>query len=122
MKPKKAKIVVQSIDDIKQEWKKALKGKVRSTQKDDEVIVTGLDTVAKIFSKTRMEILQAIITQKPQTIYELAKMVNRDFKNVHSDVQFLYDVGLIKLKEASEGRRGLKPVAKYSGIELDWVA
>lgn len=122
MKAKKAKIVLQPIEDIKKEWTAALKGKVRSTPKGDEIIVTGLETIAKIFSKTRMEILQVIITKKPQSIYELAKLVNRDFKNVHSDVQFLNEVGLIKLKETGDSRNGLKPVAKYSGIELDLVA
>ncbi len=122
MKAKKVRIVMQSVDDIKQEWTAALKGKVKSTPKGDEIIVTGLATIAKIFSKTRMEILLAIITQKPQSIYELAKMVNRDFKNVHSDVQFLNEVGLIKLKETGDSRKGLKPIAKYSGIELDLVA
>ncbi len=122
MKAKKVKIVMQSVDDIKQEWSAALKGKVKATPKGDEIIVTGLATIAKIFSHTRMEILQAIITKKPKSIYELAKLVNRDFKNVHSDVQFLNEVGLIKLKETGDGRNGLKPIAKYSGIELNLVA
>lgn len=122
MKAKKAKIILQSVDDIKREWTAALKGKVKSTPKGDEIIVTGLETIAKIFSKTRMEILQAIIAKKPQSIYELAKIVNRDFKNVHSDVQFLSEVGLIRLKETGDSRNGLKPIAKYSGIELELVA
>jgi len=122
MKAKKAKIILQSVEDIKKEWTKALKGKVKSKPKGDEIIVMGLDTIAKIFSKTRMEILRTIITQKPQSIYELAKMVDRDFKNVHGDVQFLNDVGLIKLKETGDSRKGLQPIAKYSGIELDLVA
>jgi len=122
MKAKKIKITIQTVDDIKSEWKLALKGKVKSKPKDDEIIVAGLKTIAKIFSKTRMEILQTIITKKPQSIYELAKMLDRDFKNVHSDVQFLNDIGLIGLKETKEGRKGMKPFARYSGIELDLVA
>ncbi len=122
MKAKKAKIVLQSVASIKEEWTASLGGKVRSTPKNDEIIVTGLETIAKIFSKTRMEILQAIITRKPQSIYELAKIVDRDFKNVYADVQFLNDVGLIKLKETGDSRKGRKPIAKYSGIELNLVA
>ena len=122
MKAKKVKIVMQSVDDIKREWTAALKGKVKSTPKGDEIIVTSLATIAKIFSKTRMEILQTIIIKKPQSIYELAKILGRDFKNVHSDVQFLNQVGLINLKETGDSRHGLKPTAKYSGIELDLVA
>ncbi len=122
MKAKKAKIIVQSVEDVKKEWVRAIKGKVKSKPKNDEIVVTGFDTIAKIFSKTRMEILQAIITRKPKSIYELAKIVDRDFKNVHSDVQFLNDVGLIKLKETDDSRKGLQPIAKFSGIELDLVA
>ena len=119
MKAKKIRIILQSVDDIKTEWNAALKGNVKSTSKGDEIIVTGLATIAKIFSKTRIEILQVIINQKPQSIYALAKIVKRDFKNVHSDVQFLAEVGLIKLKETGNGRSGLRPVARYSGIELE---
>jgi predicted transcriptional regulator len=122
MKPKKATLILQSLDDIKKEWASALKGKVKSAAGDNVIVVTSLETIAKIFSKPRMEILQAIIAKKPQSIYELAKIVDRDFKNVYSDVQFLNDVGLIKLKETGDNRKGLKPIAKYSGVEFDLAA
>ena len=122
MKLKFAKIIVRSIDDTKKEWKKALKGKKKSIQKDDEIIFTSLDTVAKIFSKTRMQILKAILNEGPKSIYELAKVVGRDFKNVHTDVKLLADIGLIELKETGDSRKGLQPIAKYSGINLDLAA
>ena len=122
MKPKKAKLVIKSLDEVKQEWVAALKGKTKSITGANVIVVTNLETIAKIFSKPRMEILQAIITKKPQSIYELAKILNRDFKNVYSDVQFLNDVGLIKLKETGDNRKGLQPIAKYSGVEFDLVA
>lgn len=117
-----AKIIIRSVDSLKKDWKAALKGKKKSIQKEDEVIFTGIESVAKVFSKTRMEILRAIILQKPNSIYELAKMLDRDFKNVHSDVKLLSDIGLIDLQEAKDARNGLKPVAKFSGIELDLAA
>ena len=122
MKPKKAKLVLQSVEDIKKEWVSALKGKTKSSAGENVIVVTGLETIAKIFSKPRMEILQAIIAKKPKSIYELAKILDRDFKNVYSDVQFLNDVGLIELKETGDNRKGLKPIAKYSGVELDLAA
>ena len=49
-------------------------------------------------------------------------MVDRDFKNVHSDVKLLSEIGLIDLKETTDARKGLRPVAKFSGIELDLAA
>jgi len=122
MKLKKAKIVIQSIDSLKEEWQEALKGKKKSIQKDDSVIFLNLDTMAKVLSKARIEILQVIINNKPKSIYEVAKMVDRDFKNVHTDVKLLSDIGLIELKELGDSRKGLKPQAKFSGIELDLVA
>jgi predicted transcriptional regulator len=124
MKARRARIVLRSISSIKQEWTASLTGKSQKVKKFDEstIVVTGLETVAKIFSKSRMEILRAIITQKPKSIYELAKILDRDFKNVYSDVQFLNDIGLIKLKDTTSTRKGLMPVARFSGVEFDLVA
>lgn len=122
MKLKPAKIIIQTTESIKDEWKAALKGEKKPSIKKGEIILTSMETLAKIFSKTRLEILQVIIAKNPQSIYELAKMVNRDFKNVHTDVNILKEVGLIELKDSGDARSGLIPVAKYSGIELDLAA
>ncbi|MEK6624386.1 MAG: DUF6516 family protein, partial [Bdellovibrionota bacterium] len=65
MKLKKAKIRITSLDSIKGEWQKALKGKATHTRKDDEIIFVGIDSVAKIFSKSRIELLMAIIKSSP---------------------------------------------------------
>lgn len=122
MKLKKAKIVIRSLSDIKKEWKTALKGQTKSIQKNDEIIFANLETASKVMSRARIEILQSIIKFKPKSIYELAKILEKDFKNVHTDVKFLSDVGLIELQETEDARNGLRPVARFSGIELDWAA
>lgn len=122
MKLKKAKIVIKSVDTIKEEWKDALKGNKKSIQKDNELVFTGPETVAKVFSKTRLEILLTIINQDPRSIYDVAKILKRDFKNVHSDIKFLEEVGLIELQETNDARNGLRPIAKFSGIELNLAA
>jgi len=122
MKLKKAKIVIKSLSDVKKEWKAALKGQTKSVQKNDEIIFANLETASKVMSRARIEILQTIIKFKPKSIYELAKILEKDFKNVHTDVKFLCDVGLIELQETEDARNGLRPVARFSGIELDWAA
>lgn len=122
MKLTNAKIIVKPSTDIKAEWKKALKGEVQSIQKSNQIIFTSFDAVSKVFSKTRMTILKTIIAEEPESIYELAKKLDRDFKNVHTDVNFLSQVGLIELKKMNNTRAGIKPVAKFSGIELDFAA
>lgn len=122
MKLKKAKIVIRSLLEIKKEWKSALKGHNRNIQKNDEIIFVNLETASKVMSKARIEILQSILKDKPCSIYDLAKKLEKDFKNVHSDVKFLCAVGLIELQETENARNGLRPVARFSGIELDWAA
>ncbi len=122
MKKNHAKIVVKSLENVKREWKEALVGKRKSIQKDDEIIFANLEAVARIFSKNRMEILRAVIHEKPQSIYELAKILGKDFKNVHTDVKLLVDIGLIELKNAGTGRKGLVPLSRFSGFELDLAA
>jgi predicted transcriptional regulator len=122
MKKKHAKIIVKTIENTKLEWKEALQGKRKRIQKDDEIIFASLEAVARVFSKGRMEILSAVIQKRPKSIYELAKLLDRDFKTVHTDVKLLADIGLLDLKEAGTSRNGLIPLAKFSGIDLDWAA
>lgn len=104
------------------EWAKALKGEVRIVQKKDEFIFICLEAASKVFTKRRMEILQAIMKENPRSIYDLAKILKKDFKNIYKDVRFLYEIGLIELKESKDSRNGLRPTALFSGIELDWAA
>lgn len=122
MKLKKAKIIIKNHSEIKRSWSEALKGKVKHIQKDDEIIFGNSETVAKVFSKNRLEILKAIIQHAPNSIYELAKIIERDFSNVYQDVKLLSEIGLIELKDSGDSRNGLIPIAKFSGIELDLAA
>lgn len=122
MKLKKAIIKIRNIEDVKAEMKKAFKGEFTGIQKKNEIVFLNFESAAKVFSKNRMQILQVIAKEKPRSIYELAKLLDKDFKGVHTDVKYLNAVGLIDLKEMDNSRNGLKPVALFSGIEFDWVA
>lgn len=121
MKLKRVRIVVQSAEDTKAEWARALRGEIRSIQKPGVIVFTSLEAVAKVLSPARLELLGAILKEQPESIYALAKVVDRDFKNVHSDVKMLAEVGLLDLK-ATGKRDAVKPVAKYSGFEVDLAA
>ncbi|HLG20313.1 MAG TPA: hypothetical protein VI895_10930 [Bdellovibrionota bacterium] len=121
MKLKKARIVVRSIDQVKKEWKAALKGKLRSIQSRNEVVFLSLNSIAKLLTRARLQLMAAILKGKPKSIYALAKMVHRDFKNVHSDVLLLSELGFIELKSQGQ-REAITPVAKYSGFEVNLAA
>lgn len=121
MKLKTAKIVVESLDETNKRWEKALRGR-GGTQANEEVISVGSwEILGKLFTSQRLEILARIAILKPKSIAELARKLGRDFKNVHTDVKFLADIGLIELREEG-ARKTMVPVAKFSGIELPLAA
>ena len=121
MKLRKARIVIQSAASFKEDIKKALKGELKSIQRVDDIFFVNAESLSKIITSARLAILAALVKQKPKSIYELAKMIGRDFKNVHTDVKILADLGLIDLKP-SGNRSALKPVALFSGLEFDLAA
>lgn len=121
MKLRKARIVVESLDETNERWIKALQGKVKG-KRDEEVISVGSwEVLAKVLSPPRLQILTAIPRIKPKSIAHLARELKKDFKNVYSDVRFLADLGLIELREEG-ARKTLVPIAKFSGIELPLAA
>ena len=121
MKLKKVRIQIRPVKDISKEWGRALRGEIKSLQKPGTLVFTSLSAVAKVLSPVRLEILGAILKHEPDSISSLAKILGRDFKNVYADVQLLSSVGILELK--GHGKRdAVRPVALYSGIELNLAA
>jgi predicted transcriptional regulator len=75
------------------------------------------ETLGKVITGARLELLHAIRAAKPKSIQELARVVGRDFKNVHQDVTLLAEFGLIELKKTGP-RRSAAPKAKFAEIVL----
>jgi predicted transcriptional regulator len=121
MKLKKAKIIVESLEDTNDRWVAALKGKSRSTSKEETISVSSWEVLGWILSPARLQILSVIPALKPKSIAALAKAMKKDFKNVHTDVKFLASLGLIELREEGP-RKTLVPVAKFDGIEFGLAA
>ena len=118
MKSKKVKVIIKSSAKLKSEMVDALKGKTRSLQSEDVIVFNSAEAFTKILTANRLEILIHLTLNQPKSIYELAKNLNRDFKNVHTDVKKLFELDLIYLDDTGEIRRGLTPRAKYSEIDL----
>lgn len=70
-----------------------------------------------------MYILIAILNHKPHSIYQLAKLANKDLSNIKKVVAFFEDVGAIRIKEEKVGGRLVKkPVVDYDRVEFDLKA
>lgn len=121
MRLKKVRIVVEPFSKLDARWKEALRGKRRTKNWEETISVGSWEILGKVLSPPRLQILALIPVVKPRSIAHLAKAMHKDFKNIHSDVHFLADLGLINLHEEGK-RKTLIPVAKFSGIELPLAA
>jgi len=120
MKLRKVKLIVEEVESTKRRWVSALKGK-RVGAGVEVISVPSWEVLGKVLSPPRLEILAAVPELKPASIAALAKALGRDFKNVHADVRFLAEVGLLMLRETGT-RRTLVPTALYSEIDLPLAA
>jgi predicted transcriptional regulator len=61
-----------------------------------------LPLLLKTLTPARWELLERLRQAGPSSIYELSRKLERDYKNVHTDVTRLVDIGLIE--RAADGR------------------
>ena len=61
-----------------------------------------LPLLAKNLTPARWDLLKALKKAGPLTIFALAKLLERDYKNVHTDVSQLTALGLIQKTEANQ--------------------
>jgi len=77
-----------------------------------------LEEYRKTLTQKRLELLSVIRHKKPKSIYELSKMVNRNFKNVSDDINILKEVGLIEIKEKNTPRKVIIPSVNFDKLRI----
>lgn len=70
-----------------------------------------ISAVRKLLSNERARLLHTIKAENPSSIYQLAKILGRDFKSVRQDVKLLERFGFLELDSGKKGKREmLKPI------------
>ncbi|MFA5992170.1 MAG: hypothetical protein WC796_00510 [Candidatus Pacearchaeota archaeon] len=75
----------------------------------------------KLLSNEKARMLNVIKIKKPSSIYELAKILERDFKSVREDVLLLKKFGFVDLveeKKPKSKRISHRPVLEASSISI----
>jgi len=75
-----------------------------------------LRTFGRVFRSINLEILEATVEHKPESIRELARLVDRNPPEVLENANGLADYGLIEFKEDGREKR---PVVLYDEIDAD---
>jgi predicted transcriptional regulator len=82
----------------------------RSKTEKGDYDFSGMDALRQLLSKEKARILHVIKTEKPRSIYDLAKKLGRSFKTVNDDIKLLERFGFIDLiEETTKKRKRLRP-------------
>ena len=68
-----------------------------------------------LLTDRRVELLQSIMDESPDSIRQLASRVDRNVKSVHDDLQVLTDYGIVHFEQAGRAKR---PFVPYETIEV----
>jgi len=80
---------------------------------------TSLEAARNFLTRERLALLRTIKARHPGSIYELAKVVSRDLKNVQEDIRILERHGLVKITSRPRGSRKIKvPEVPFEEIAL----
>lgn len=114
MKTKKALLIVESTEDGLSRLANVLKNPKKNTYKGYIILsFPTFESLGKVITGARLELLSLIRKSKPKSIQELSRIAKRDFKNVYNDIQILAQYGLIELK-SNGARKAAAPKAKFS--------
>jgi len=87
----------------------ALQNKTKSIQKKNVLVWASVEAYQQFMSDQKYTILAAIYKYHPQSVYQLAKILNRAQQNVARDCDLLEGHGFIKFEESKEGRKVKSP-------------
>lgn len=130
MRLRKFRIKVRAVHEasgehLRREFLKATKAaqkkKLLVSNYDLEITFPDLSWLSKIFSAERIRLIQTIRDQKPESMYQLAKLLGRSLPNVHRDVHELAEYGIIELKRTrkkGQKRESLHPEYNWDGFDI----
>lgn len=121
MKVKNVKIGIRTMEQAFKKAGDVMKKIARGekVKKQAGVYFENLDTMRKILTEKRLEILHTIKKTHPTSVYKLAKILNRDINNVIEDLDYLKELGLVELKKTKDGREKTTPMVNYDKIQLE---
>jgi len=118
MRAKKIRIEVRTLDNALREaaesYEKISQGK--KVTKKTAIYFSNIKDLRKVLTEKRLELLKTIKDRKPSSVYELARMVDRDLKNVLQDVGYLHDIGMIDITETEDKKI---PRVSYDVLSLE---
>ncbi len=104
-------IGIASVDEVKQRACRAFRGESQG----EFITFPSVDVLTSILTRKRWEIIQAMTGRGPMSVRGVARLVNRDVKALHGDVQVLLHAGI--LDKTEDGR----VVFPHDAVKVDYI-
>ncbi len=110
----------ESWEDFKDRTKVVLRKRQSSVCPANTLVFSSVTDYQKFMSEQKLVILAVIIKAKPESIYKLAQLVERDVANVHRDCIALQTMGFIKMgiEKGAKGSKAPRLAFAYTRIEI----
>jgi predicted transcriptional regulator len=106
------------------ERSKALREAMRRVARGDRapqepgLYFENVEELRRILTEKRLELLLAIVRERPASVHELAGLLGRDYKNVSTDITLLERLGLVRLEATTGKGRAQTPTVPYDEIHV----
>lgn len=115
------KVTVGERDRLDQRTRSRIKAAQEGEDLDDAQPVLNFGSYTelnRLLSPKNLELLESISEHEPESIREVADLVDRDYKQVHRNLTELNDIGVIEFEGGGSGK-AKKPTLAYDGLEID---
>jgi predicted transcriptional regulator len=114
MKLKFLNIVFKESKDFFADIGQALEsGKGLNTRAENVLTFDSVKTFNNVMTVNKIQILRVISQLRPESVYQLAMILNREPQHVLKDCRQLEAYKFIKLEETDTGRNSLRPVLAF---------
>ena len=106
-------------DAARQRLERADRGAADDAVEQDARFILNLETyddLERLTCRANVELLRAIANEKPESIRETARLVDRDYREVHRNLQELESLGAIEFDDNGHRKR---PVLRAGATDLD---
>ncbi len=118
MKDKALTVKFQNWGEFKENVAKAFKEQKRSISPKDVVVFSSVTEYQKFMTEQKLAILAVVANKRPQSIYQLAQLVDRDFANVQRDCVGLAAHGFMKLEDAGDAKGSKTPQLAFDYMRI----
>lgn len=121
---KKLVVSCKTVDQVFEDFKLAAKSVQKRSFRGEPHYEVSFDNKADFNRFVRnIPILSAILSFKPRSVYELAKLTDTDVSNLNKIIHFFEEIGVVRIKTMKvAGRTVKRPEVEYGEVTFRLAA